>query len=166
MMTLQGASCSQGHLGASTQACHTALFGTAPPTPQPHTPQHLHPQLPCSAGPFGITGEQMYLVSCFTHCTPARARLHLQEALAALAVGFVLGQITVLTGTPQYSSKVDLSSSCSDVIAITASTESKWQTKCLCIPRFFKCSLLPFAFWHNAIDSTQQARLFNYHNTT
>lgn len=45
MMTLQGASSSQGQLGASTQACHTALFGTAPPTPLNLT--YLHPQLPC-----------------------------------------------------------------------------------------------------------------------
>lgn len=153
MRTLQGASCSEVQLGASTQACHTALFGTAPPIPPAsHTPapapQHRCPALPAPLAPLGTN-------VCFPHRRPWPLCL----------LGLFLAKSLHWQGHLSTAAKLAFYL-CSDVTAIAASTESKWQTKCLCIPRFFKRSPLPFAFWHNAIDSTQQARLFNYHNTT
>lgn len=76
------------------QACHIALFGMAPPIPSstctPSSPAPSALLLPCSAGPFGVTGETTWF--------PPQPTAHqlqpdssLTGGVVCFAFGFVLG---------------------------------------------------------------------------
>lgn len=54
---------------------HCTVWNSPFHPPQPHITAPPAPLLPCSAGPFGITWENKYVVSSFAHFTPTASRL-------------------------------------------------------------------------------------------